>query len=111
MVKKICFKVFSIISLWILLIPRTGASLDPRIMIGRIYVWDHMKLQHTKQISCGPHGFRDFEFFPNYKSMETLDPQGGTSLGWQDLCKGPHTKFKVKVLKKIFKVTFLILSL
>ena len=35
----------------------------------------------TKYISCGPHGFReDFTKFSHYKSMETLDPWGGTSL-------------------------------
>ena len=30
-----------------------GNSLDPR----GIYVGDHLTLQHTKYISCGPHGF------------------------------------------------------
>ena len=39
------------------------ASLDPRALIGRIYVGNHSTLLHTKFISCGPHGFRDEDFF------------------------------------------------
>ena len=35
------------------------ASLDPRDLIGRIYVEDHLTLIHTKYISCKPHGFRE----------------------------------------------------
>ena len=46
--------------------PRGVASLDPRGLIGRIYVGDHKTLLHTKYISSGPHGFREeyFLFFP-----------------------------------------------
>ena len=46
--------------------PRGVASLDPRGLIGSIYVVDHYILLHTKYISSGPHGFREdfFKFFP-----------------------------------------------
>ena len=43
------------------------ASLDPRGLIGRIYVVGHYTLLHTKYISSGPHGYREedyFKFFP-----------------------------------------------
>ena len=43
--------------------PRGVASLDPRALIGRIYEGDHYTLLHTKYISCGPHGFREEDFF------------------------------------------------
>ena len=46
---------------------RGVASLDPRGLIGRIYVGDHLILLHTKYVSSGPHGFREedfFQFFP-----------------------------------------------
>ena len=42
--------------------PRGIASLDPRGLIGRIYVGDHYTLLPTKYISTGPHGFKD-DFF------------------------------------------------
>ena len=38
------------------------ASLDPRGLIGRIYVVDHYTLLHTKYIISGPHGFREEDF-------------------------------------------------
>ena len=38
------------------------ASLNPRGLIGRIYVGDHETLLHTKYVSCGPHGFRPEDF-------------------------------------------------
>ena len=49
--------------------PRGMASLDPRGLIGRIYVGVHLTLLHTKYISCGPHGFREEDFlsFSHYK--------------------------------------------
>ena len=37
-------------------------SLDPRGMIGRIYVGDHLMLLHTKYISSGPYDFREEDF-------------------------------------------------
>ena len=43
--------------------PRDVASLDPRGLIGRIYVGDHYTLLYTKYISCRPHGFREEDFF------------------------------------------------
>ena len=42
--------------------PRDVASLDPKGLIGRIYVGDHQTLLHTKYISCGPHEFREKVF-------------------------------------------------
>ena len=46
---------------------RGVASLDPRGLIGRIYVGDYYILLHTKYISSGPHDFREedfLKFFP-----------------------------------------------
>ena len=43
--------------------PRGVASLDPRGLMGRIYVGDHQTLLYTKYISSGPHGFRQEDFF------------------------------------------------
>ena len=55
--------------------PRDMASLDPRGLIGRIYVGVHYTLLHTKYISSGPHGFReDFLSFSHYKSMGANNP-------------------------------------
>ena len=39
------------------------ANLDPRSMIGRIYVGYHYLLLHTKYKSSGPHGLREEDFF------------------------------------------------
>ena len=38
------------------------ANLDPRGMVGRIYVEDHQTLLHTKSVSSGPCGFREEDF-------------------------------------------------
>ena len=58
------------------------ANLEPKGLIGRIYVGDHKNLLHTKYISCGPHGFReDFLSFSKYKSMGANDPWGVAILG------------------------------
>ena len=38
------------------------ANLDPRGMVGRIYVGDHLTLLHTKYLSSGPYGFREEDF-------------------------------------------------
>ena len=42
--------------------PRGVANLDPRGMIGRIYVEYHLTLLHTKYISFRPCGFREESF-------------------------------------------------
>ena len=39
--------------------PRGVANLDPRGMVGRIYVGDHLTLLHTKYLSSGPYGCRE----------------------------------------------------
>ena len=54
------------------------ANLDPRGMVGRIYVEDHYTLQHTKYMSCGPHGFREedlFKGFPIISLWELMTPR------------------------------------
>ena len=57
------------------------ANLEPRVLIGRIYVGDHYTLLHTKYISSGPHGFReDFLSFSHYKTMGANDPWGVANL-------------------------------
>ena len=69
--------------------PRGVASLNPRGLIGRIHVYDHYTLLHTKYISCGPHGFKEKDFlsFSYYKSMGANDrppptPGGGAWPVW-----------------------------
>ena len=42
--------------------PRGVANLDPRGMIGRIYVEYHLTLLHTKYTSFRPCGFREVNF-------------------------------------------------
>ena len=42
--------------------PRGMASLDPRGLIGRIYIGEHQTLIYTKYISSGLHGFRQEDF-------------------------------------------------
>ena len=62
------------------------AILDPRGLIGRIYVGDQYRLLHTKYISSGPHGFReDFLSFSHYMSMGANDPRGVASLDLRGL--------------------------
>ena len=58
------------------------AILEPRGLIGRIYVGDHYTLLHTQYISYGPHGFREEDFlsFLHYKSMGANDHRGMASL-------------------------------
>ena len=38
------------------------ANLDPRGMVGRIYIGDLYTLPHTKYVSAGPRGFREEDF-------------------------------------------------
>ena len=42
--------------------PRGVANWDPRGMVGRIYVDDHLTLLHTKYLSSRPYGFREEDF-------------------------------------------------
>ena len=75
------------------------ASLDPRGLIGRIYVGNHLKMLHTKSINCGPHGFREEDFFKfsHFKSMGANEPWGGASLDTRGLIGriyvGEHISF------------------
>ena len=64
--------------------PQGMATVDPRGLIGRIYVGDHLSLLPTKYISSRPHGFREEDFFlvfSYYKSMGANDPRSMASLG------------------------------
>ena len=62
--------------------PQCRANLDPRGMVGRIYVDDHYTLLHTKYVCCGPCGFREedflfFIFFSIISLWELMnDPRG-----------------------------------
>ena len=42
--------------------PRGVASLNPRGMVGRISVGDHLTLLHTKYLSSGSYCFREEDF-------------------------------------------------
>ena len=59
---------------------RGVASLDPRGLVARIYVGDHLTLLHTKYISSGPHCFREEEVFPIISLREFKTPWGMASL-------------------------------
>ena len=37
--------------------PEVLVNLEPRGMVGMIYVEDHQILMYTKYISCGPYGY------------------------------------------------------
>ena len=54
---------------------RGVANLDPKGMIGRIYVGDHLMLLHTKYLSSGPYGLReDFLSFSHISIWELISP-------------------------------------
>ena len=72
--------------------PRGGAIVDPRGMIGRIYVELHMTLLHLKYASFLSCGCREEDFFMyfHYKSMVDKDmpvawPVWTPGAHWQDL--------------------------
>ena len=69
----------SYIALYKHMTPWGVASLEPRGLVSRIYVGDHLTLLYTKYISCGPQGFREEDFlsFFHYKSMGANDPPPG----------------------------------
>ena len=57
--------------------PLGAANLDPKGIIGRIYVGNHLTLLHTKYVSRGPHGFREENFksfFPIISLWELMNP-------------------------------------
>ena len=59
--------------------PRGVANLDPRGLIGRIYVDYHLSLLHTKYTSFRQCGFREerfFKCFSHYKPMADNDAPG-----------------------------------
>ena len=56
-------------------------GLDPRVLIGRICIGDHLTLLHTKYVSRVPHDFReDFGSFSHYKSIGANEPLGVANL-------------------------------
>ena len=72
--------------------PRGMANLDPRGMIGRIYVEYHLTLLHTKYTSFRPCGFRE-ECFSHYKPMADNDAPGEWPIwtpGSKNKSSGPH---------------------
>ena len=62
--------------------PRGVANLDPRGMIGRIYVEYHLTLLHTKYTSFRPCGFREeyFQMFPIMSPWQIMTPRGVANL-------------------------------
>ena len=62
--------------------PQGVANLDPRGMVGRIYVGDHLTLLHTKYLSSEPYGFREEDFlsFSHYKSTGANEPRDVANL-------------------------------
>ena len=42
---------------------RSGAILNPRVIMGRVYVKHHITLQHAKYASFGSCGFKEDFFF------------------------------------------------
>ena len=73
--------------------PRGVANLDPRGMIGRIYVEYHLTLLHTKYASFRPCGFRGedvLNVFPIISLWQIMTPPGRGQFGprghdWQEL--------------------------
>ena len=67
------------------------ANLDPRGMIGRIYVEYHLTLLHTKYTSFRPSGFRDvFPIISLWQIMTNNDAPGRGQFrpqghDWQEL--------------------------
>ena len=47
-------------------------NFDPRGMVGKIYVRDHLTLLYTKYISYGPHEEKIFKSCSHYKSMRAI---------------------------------------
>ena len=54
--------------------PRGVVNLDPRGMVGRIYVGDHLTLLRTKYLSSEPYDFREdfFLVFPILSLWELM---------------------------------------
>ena len=74
--------------------PEGLVNLEPRGMVGMIYVGDHQTLLYIKHISCWPYGYGIEKVFSNYKSMRAIDPHlhdnfSHKGLDWQDLCREP----------------------
>ena len=64
-----------------------GGSLDPRDLIGRIYVGDHQTLLDTKYISCGPHGFRnDFPIISLWELYVAMATRVPTQISLKSCC-------------------------
>ena len=80
LLEKTLFLVFPIIYLWKLLTLKGWANLDPRCMVGRIYVGNHWTLLYTKYINCRPHVFKGvLRGFSHYVYGGAIDPRGMAS--------------------------------
>ena len=56
------FHVFSIVSLWQIMMPQGGACIDPRATVSKIYKEDDYTLLHTIYKSSAPCGFGEEDF-------------------------------------------------
>ena len=73
--------------------PQGVASMDPRGLIGRIHVGNHLTSLHTCLLAL------------SLVASETYDPQwrgqfGPQVLDWQDLCRGPLTMLHAKYISR-----------
>ena len=80
------------------------ANLDPRSMIGRIYVGYHYLLLHTKYKSSGPHGLReDFFFIFSYcMTMGDDDPRDVTNLDPRSIIGRIYVEYHLTLLNTIY---------
>ena len=78
---------FPTVSPWEPMTPWGVANLDPRGMVGRIYVGEHQTLLHTKSVSSGPRGFREdfWKFFSYTVLYKHMTPWDVASLDPRDL--------------------------
>ena len=72
--------------------PEGLANLEPRGIVGMIYVGDHQALLYTKYISCNLMVMEKKIFLS--LSMRAIDPHvhdkfSPNGLDWQALCRGP----------------------
>ena len=74
------FHVFSIVSLWQIKMPPSGACMHPRATVSRIYKEDPNTLLHTKYESSGPCGFVEEDFLCFSHDPPPPPPQGGACM-------------------------------
>ena len=73
--------------------PEGLVNLEPRGMVGMIYVGDHQTLlYYTMYLSCGPYGYGTEDFFQVFQIRslcELLIPMSLKGFDRQDRCRGP----------------------